>query len=286
MYSTPITRLRPTAFIIAIDRSGSMAEPITFNGERMAKSEAVALVANNLIDELINRARREEGVADYYDLAVVGYSGDGVELLLDAGEGFVKPSQLIVRDVPCRKLIRERRLPDGRAVMAITEHNMWIAPKAAGITPMYDALRRVVTLTENWCRRNTNRTSYPPTVFHITDGEASDCDESQIRDIASRIRNKGTEDGHTLLFNIHLGASDDETRQHVIFPSSPEELPDRKYARLLYDISSALPQRYEPLVAEMKTAAVQPPFRGMGYNASIADLVAMMNIGSVTSSLI
>ena len=59
MYSTPITRLRPTAFIIAIDRSGSMAEPITFNGERMAKSEAVALVANNLIDELINRARED-----------------------------------------------------------------------------------------------------------------------------------------------------------------------------------------------------------------------------------
>lgn len=54
-----------------------MSEPTTFHGRRMSKSEAVALTVNMLIDELLNRCKREEGYRDYFDIAVQGYHGDG-----------------------------------------------------------------------------------------------------------------------------------------------------------------------------------------------------------------
>ena len=45
MYARSITRTHRTAFVVAIDGSGSMAEPIRFRGRSATKAEAVAEVA-------------------------------------------------------------------------------------------------------------------------------------------------------------------------------------------------------------------------------------------------
>ena len=84
MYEARISRNHPAAFLILIDQSGSMSEPTTFHGRRMSKSEAVALTVNMLIDELLNRCKREEGYRDYFDIAVQGYHGDRVVSLVRA----------------------------------------------------------------------------------------------------------------------------------------------------------------------------------------------------------
>ena len=76
MYTQSITRNHRTAFILAIDCSGSMAESILFRGRRLNKAEAVAGITNDLLFELVERARRSDGIRDYYDIAVIGYSGD------------------------------------------------------------------------------------------------------------------------------------------------------------------------------------------------------------------
>ncbi len=283
MYKAPITRLHPTAFVVLIDRSGSMKEKITFAGEEMPKSRAVALVANSFIDELLHRARREMGVCDYYDIAVLGYSGDGVESLLSPSGEFVRPSRLAASKVRRERITRERMLPSGRSVMAVTAQNMWIEPKAAGITPMCAAMRDALALVERWCRRRSNAAGYPPTVINITDGEASDGGEDRVRTLASAIRATGTADGSTLLINIHLAKGGDAGP--ALFPSSPEELPARRYARLLYDISSVMPENYHDVIAAIRPRAVGP-FRGMAYNSPVADLVAMMNIGSINSVML
>lgn len=78
MYTQSITRSHRTAFILAIDQSGSMAEKLLFRGRQTTKAEAVAEVTNRLLFELIERARRSDEVRDYYDIAVLGYSGDGI----------------------------------------------------------------------------------------------------------------------------------------------------------------------------------------------------------------
>lgn len=283
MYTNPITRLHPTAFVVLIDRSGSMKEKITFAGSEMPKSRAVALVANSFIDELLYRARRENGVYDYYDIAVLGYSGDGVESLVSSAGEFTSPSRLAARKVHREQITRERMLPSGRSVMAVTEQNMWITEKAAGITPMCGAMREGLALVEKWSCRKSNATSYPSTVINITDGEASDGEGESVRAIAARIRNTSTADGNTLLINIHLAKSDGG--RPVLFPSSSDMLPPHRYARLLYDISSEMPGNYHDVIAAMRPGAVAP-FRGMAYNSPVGDLVAMMNIGSINSIML
>ena len=57
-YTQSITRRHRTAFLIAIDQSGSMAEELTFRGIRQSKAAAVAEVTNSLLTELLLRATR------------------------------------------------------------------------------------------------------------------------------------------------------------------------------------------------------------------------------------
>ena len=76
MYSQESTRRHRTAFVIAIDQSGSMQERVRFGRHEMSKAAAVARITNSLLTELVDRSRRTDGVRDYYDVAVVGYSGD------------------------------------------------------------------------------------------------------------------------------------------------------------------------------------------------------------------
>lgn len=73
---------------------------------------------------------------------------------------------------------------------------------------MYEALLYVHDLVEAWCRRPEHRESFPPLVFNITDGEASDSDEEELAQIAGRIRSLGTDDGRALLVNIHLASGE------------------------------------------------------------------------------
>jgi hypothetical protein len=283
MYKAPITRLHPTAFIVLIDRSGSMSEEIVFAGQVMPKSHAGAIVANSFIDELLWRAHRAGEVYDYYEIAVLGYSGDGVTSLISPEGEFTRPSRLAMANVRRERLSRERMLPDGRSVVTVTEQNMWIEPEATGATPMRAALGEALTLLEKWYRRTGNRASYPPTVLNITDGEASDGSEDDIREIARQIRATGTADGNTLLINTHLGRCNEAAS--VAFPTSSDQLPPHRYARLLWDISSEMPAPYHDFVAQMRGEAGRIP-RGMSFNCPLADVVAMMNIGSVNSLML
>ncbi len=152
MYSAPITRATPTAFILVVDQSGSMSERIVFLGAEMTKARAVSLAASGFVDELIHRARRESGVRDYYHIAVLGYGGAGVRMLL--AEDFVKPSHLVTRDVRREKIISERILPSGRSVMAVVERNIWIEPRSEGATPMCAGFEQASRLLERWCARH------------------------------------------------------------------------------------------------------------------------------------
>lgn len=254
-----------------------------WGGVEMTKARAVTLIANSFIDELIFRARREGGTCDYYDIAVVGYSGDGVNYLISPYGEFTTPSRLVASGVRREKIARERTLPSGRSVVAVTEHNMWIREKAAGVTPMCGALGEGLSLVEWWCRRRKNAASYPPTVLNITDGEASDGSSDDVRKVADGIRRTRTADGNTLLINIHLARGGDG--EPVIFPSSQDELPDHRYSRLLWDISSEMPESYNNVILSTRPGG-SAPFRGMAWGSHTGQLAAMMNIGSINSIML
>lgn len=277
MYSQEITRRHRTAFIIALDQSTSMQEEVRFGRLKMSKAEAVAYTANILITELIDRSRRKDGVRNYYDIAVVGYSDDEVRMLLSE-DGFVSVKSLAERIPEAVTISFEESMPDKTTALVKHHIHPWIEPKAEGNTPMYEALLRIREMVEEWCEQEQNRQSFPPIVFNITDGEASDCDDNELRYAADMLRRTGTEDGQTLLINIHL--STDLSLPSMIFPMAEELLSANRYARLLAECSSLMPESFNAEIGELKISASTPPYRGMGYNASVIELLSIINIGS------
>lgn len=276
MYTAKITRKNPAAFIFLIDQSGSTEERMTFGKRLITKAEAIAMVTNMLLREIINRCRRDGNTLDYFDIAAVGYGGDGANMLL--GSEFVKPSQLFIRPVTRKAIESEREFPDGSVRMCVDELRQWVEPRAAGLTPMRAAMEKALAIGHRWCGRAANRDSYPPTIFNITDGEASDADHNTLLELSEQIRWLSTSDGNALFINIHLSASLDD--RSVLFPASVQELPENRYTRLLYDMSSDMPAEYSEIIWQLRGRVGQPPFRGMSCNASVADMITMLNIGS------
>ena len=83
-----------------------------------------------------------------------------------------------------------------------------------------------------------------------------------------------------MLVNIHIAAGD--TPHTVFFPSAEEASYPNRYAEVLYDCSSPMPEVFNEAIREAKGPGAMPPFRGMSYNASAAQLVTMLNIGSIS----
>lgn len=281
MYEQAITRSRRTAFVLLIDGSGSMSETIRFRGRETTKAEAVAAVTNGLLFELIERARRDEGVRDYYDIAVLGYGGDDeVRSLLPGGVQLCPVAELAAVEPRMRTETVECRMPDGSVALREIPSPEWIEPRAAGQTPMFQALDCARELLSAWTGRIEHAGSFPPVVFNITDGEATDCNDEELLSAAGRLRALRTSDGEVLLINIHIAGGD--RPQTLFFPSEEETGYPNRYARLLYDCSSVMPRTFDEAIREVKGPGALPPFRGVSYDASAAELVAMLNIGSIS----
>lgn len=277
MYTQEITRRHRTAFVLMLDRSASMQGRVRFGRMMMTKAEAVAFTANALVTELVDRSRRTDGVRDYYDVAIVGYGGDGVEMLTSE-DGFSSISRLSRRAPHLSRVAFEEMMPDGTAAMVEHSVEQWIEPKAEGTTPMYEAMLRVRDMLQEWCAREENRASFPPIVINITDGEASDCTDAELLDICSQLRAVATEDGQVLLLNIHITSSD--ALPSIIFPMADELLAASRHARTLAECSSIMPEAFAEAIHSLKGAGAVPPYYGMGYNATIVELLSIINIGS------
>ncbi len=278
MYEKEITRRHRTAFVIAIDQSQSMMEEISFNGATLSKAAAVAEITDNLINELILRARRDDGIRDYYDIALIGYSGDEVYPMFDPARNFIPVSELRRYEPHCTEVCRERILPNGERHLHTERVHHWITPRAEGDTPMYEALLYIRDMVAEWCNNPQNAESFPPVIFNITDGICSDCNERELLAITEQIRNLSTLDGNVLLINIHL-ASGNGVRG-AIFPSDSEIDADNHGLRLLAECSSIMPEPFNALIRAQRGNFAIPPFRALSYNASITELITMLNIGS------
>ena len=98
--------------------------------------------------------------------------------------------------------------------------------------------------------------------------------------LAEEIKALRTADGNVLVVNIHIAAAD--TSAATFFPSEEEPRYPNRYAALLYDCSSVMPAVFDEAIRAAKGPGAVPPFRGVSYNASADELVAMLNIGSIS----
>jgi hypothetical protein len=135
---------------------------------------------------------------------------------------------------------------------------------------MCAALTRAAEIVGGWCDSHAN--SYPPTILHITDGQSTDGNPESI---CNNIRQLSTLNGEVLLFNLNISASGG---QQIAFPSSESILPD-EYARLLFRMSSTLPQHVCG-IAQGKGYSVNSEARGMIFNGGAEMIVDFFDIGT------
>src|SRR5579871_6938009 len=80
-YTAEISRTNPSCFLFLIDQSGSMEDPIPASPDAdgpapaagRTKAEGVADAINRLLQNLVIKCAKSEGVRDYYHIGVIGY---------------------------------------------------------------------------------------------------------------------------------------------------------------------------------------------------------------------
>jgi len=279
MYSQEITRRHHVAIVIAIDQSCSMRESMILSGCTMSKAEAVSVVTGRLIEELIMRSCRDGEYRHYYDIALIGYSGDAVYPLLGREIAFYPITILAEREVDKSTYTFKQRTLQGSMISFQEEVPIWIKPHAKGATPMYEMICCVTSLVSEWCSREENADSFPPLVFNVTDGEASDANYDMLRSAALRLRNTGTSDGNTLFMNIHI-ASEENNLLPIVFPAINEVPLEIRHAHLLMDMSSIVPEQLHSHIGLCRSDAPRPPYIAMSYNSSMLELISVLSIGS------
>jgi hypothetical protein len=271
-YTAEISRTNPSCFIFLVDQSASMVDPI--GGEvRVNKADVVADALNRLLTELAIRCAKEEGVRDYFHVAVLGYGGRSVQSALGGalgGQELVPISQ--VADHPLRVDQRTKLTPDGAGgvIELKSDFPVWVEPLANGATPMCQGLTHAKNLLSTWIAEH--RRAFPPIVLNLTDGEANDGDPIEC---ASHLRHLHTEDGAALLFNLHIS---DTGGAAITFPASTASLPN-VYARTLFEMSSELPPHMREYAASNHYDVTEGS-RGFVYNSDIVSLVQFLDIGT------
>ncbi len=295
-YSAEISRSNPSCFLFLIDQSGSMQDVLdptaaqalpqpvvedgrayTHTAQGKTKAQAVADAINRLLQNLVIKCAKSEGVRDYYHVGVIGYgarvgpafSGPlaGRELAL-IGE---------VANLPARLEERVRRIDDGAGglISQTIKFPIWFDTVADGGTPMCQVLNRAQAILAGWLVQHPR--CFPPIVINITDGESTDGDPTGA---ANGLKDLASEDGNVLLFNLHISGLD---ARPIEFADDERELPDG-YAQLLFRLSSALPD-YMRAIARQEGYRVSARTRGFVFNGGIESVISFLDIGTRPSNL-
>jgi hypothetical protein len=271
-YSAQISRTNPACLLFLVDQSKSMEEPIVGGLPSQTKASMVADAVNRLLQNVVLRSAKADGVRDYFRIGVIGYGKE-----VKAGLGGTIPFDVLipvsrVGDHPLRVETRTKPVRDasGAMVEQKVRFPVWFDAVANGQTPMCEALAAAVLAVKGFVDQFP--AAYPPIVLNLTDGMPSDGDP---RENARRVQNLATADGAALLFNLLI------SRQPVppeYFPASEQGFPDT-VSKLLFRMSSVLPPNlWEAAKAEGHD--VQPRARGVVINADPTAIVRFLDIGT------
>ena len=265
MYSKLIGATSPGLIIILVDQSGSMGASYGSS----TRAEFAALAVNRTIYEIVASCRKGEKISDRCTVTVIGY-GKSVSAVV-AGS----PSQ--IANPPHGTQTLKKQGSDGAGGLVEVDWNLgvWVKPEADNGTPMAEAMNLAADLAEAWTRDKPD--NFPPIFINITDGEPNDWNSGAAPDTraaAQRIARLSTNDGAALLYNCHIGTGTQENK----LPTSAASLPD-DFARLLFDISSVIPEQLLPLARNSGLMAEQGS-RGIIINASPEALTRLLVFGS------
>lgn len=284
-YTAQITRTTPTAFVFLIDQSGSMGEKVTIENRTETKAVLLVEFINRMLNDILDKCNKFGDFRNYVDICVIGYGGDAENTAKIAWEGslqgksFVKIDELAHGYVSTNEIVVKQARPDGTFRENKKSIFSWLTPKAASRTPMHDAFSLGHDLLVEWLNKYPNMDIYPPTIFNISDGYATDTTADDLLDICSKIKNISTMDGNALIYNIQLSTSKNDP---VLFPCDVDELPDDKWAHLLFDMSSDLPDTYNNAISVLTMKDLRVAYTGLAYNCEMSKLISLLNIGTST----
>lgn len=274
-YDAEISRTKPSCFLFVIDRSGSMTDSM---GEK-TKAQAVADAINRLLQNLVIKCAKSEGVRDYYDVGVIGYGATVGPAFSGPLAGRDLAPISAIADAPARIEERNKKVDDGAGglIDQLIKFPIWFDPVANGGTPMCQAISRAQDVLRNWV--SSHGDSYPPIVIHITDGESTDGDPSSAM---ANLKSLATSDGNTLLFNLHLSAN--PSAQTIMFADSPVGLPD-EYARMLWEGASQLTPFMRSSAQQEHGITLSDGAKGFVLNGDLVAIIQALDIGTRPSNL-
>jgi hypothetical protein len=300
-YTAEISRSNPSCFLFVIDQSGSMQDVLdpsnvealdkpmvvdgrtyTHSASGRTKAEGVADAINRLLQNLVIKCAKSEGVRDYYHVGVIGYGGDGTGNRVGpafsgtlAGRDLVPISE--IANSPARIEERTKKVDDGAGglVDQKIKFPIWFEPVASGGTPMCQALTKSQSILQDFTQQHPG--CFPPIVLNITDGEATDGDPLPA---AETIQSLSSNDGNILLFNIHISS---QKAAPIEFPDNEGTLPDQ-FAKLLFKMSSILPS-YMQAMARQEGIQATEATRGFVFNADMVAVIKFLDIGTRPSNL-
>lgn len=207
-YTQPATSLTPALIIYLIDASYSMNDPF----EGTTKIAMVHKALKDAIKDMIRRSMRDGIVQRRYKVAILAYSTAVVDVL----DGIQDLSELVKYGLP--------------------------TISAGGETDMSVGFTAVEWLLQN--NLPALQACPAPIVCHLTDALMTTGDP---RPVVQRIRSMTVRDGATLVENVYIGdkmlrkpVDDWHQWGGVIRPSQLSN----NYSRLLFQISSTLPETY------------------------------------------
>lgn len=268
-YVAEISRNNPTCLVFMIDQSGSMSDPAA--DASGVKSQVVADAINRLLQNFIVRNTSTEAVYDRFHVAVIGYGGIVGSAFNNGLQGETLVPLSLLAEHP-RMESRNKKVSDGAGGLVEQQVTfpVWFDPQAKGSTPMADAFKLAESVISGWIAQHPE--CFPPIVLNISDGEP-DVDPSRAADSLKRL---SSNDGEVLVFNAHISSVPGPP---VKFPDTDAALPANcKNARLMYGLSSVLPQKLRDLA--------KPEFqlpenaRGFVYNGELVDIINFLDIGS------
>jgi hypothetical protein len=270
-YTAEISRTNPTCFLFLVDQSSSMLEPFGRQPEKQ-KAEGVADAINRLLQNLVLKCAKSEGIRDYFYVGVLGYGGRVMPALGGplADKPLVPVSALA--NSPLRVEQRTRRVDDGAGGLLEQKFKfpVWFEARPSGRTPMCQALTTAKLSLEVFLGKFPN--CYPPLVVNITDGESTDGNPLAA---AAALCDLKTSDGNVLLFNAHIS---DSPANPVEFPASEVGLPDN-FATRMFRMSSPLPPRLRE-AARGDGFAAPDGARGFVFNADLVSIIRFLDIGT------
>jgi hypothetical protein len=277
-YTAEISRTNPSCFIFLIDQSGSMAEQ--FIAIRKPKSEAVADAVNNLLQQLVIKCAKSEGVRDYYYVSVIGYNEHGARA---AFSGQLSNKDLIpiseIANNPARIEERTKKIPDGAGglVDKTVKFPIWFDPESYGGTPMREAFRKAKSILSSWLEQYPN--CFPPVVIHITDGFSTDGDPSIEM---NSVKSMASSDGNVILFNVHASAMNSNP---IYFCGSGAQLPDH-FAQMLFNGASVIPDFMKTVARQDYGLDLSHDARAFVLNGDVAIIITAIDIGTRPSNLL